>query len=302
MKKFFRYFELSLAEQRGFILLGLVILCALSIPYIYNIFRQEEEIQYELVPLTNMENNSVKEGKEGKSERHAYNHTLPIRNFDPNNLSIEEWNKLGLSSKQAQVIKNYEAKGGKFLTKEDLAKMYTISKAQYDCLEPYIRIDKSRLTEKAPSVFPDSKWVKVEKETKEDRKKLVDIMNADSADWVALRGIGPVFARRILNYRKALGGFNKVEQVAEVYGIPPETFDEIKGQLYLPPGAVVKKLEVNRCTVEELAKHPYISKKQALWIFNYRAQHGPYKDLESLTGVEMLNQDFLRKIEPYLEF
>ena len=32
--------------------------------------------------------------------------------FDPNGLSLENWQKLGLSKKQAAVIKRYESKGG----------------------------------------------------------------------------------------------------------------------------------------------------------------------------------------------
>ena len=34
--------------------------------------------------------------------------------FDPNGLSENDWKRLGLSAKQSKVIKNYEAKGGRF--------------------------------------------------------------------------------------------------------------------------------------------------------------------------------------------
>jgi DNA uptake protein ComE-like DNA-binding protein len=183
--------------------------------------------------------------------------------------------------------------------------MYTISKSQYERLAPYIQIDKSRLIDKSKLMFSqDAKVEKAENGTKATGKKmsLIDIATADSADWVALRGIGPVFAKRILNYRNALGGFSTVKQVAEVYGLPPETYDAIEGQLYLSPAIAVRKIGINSCTIDELAKHPYISKKQAQWIVNYRTQHGVYKNLESLTGIELLDRDFLRKIEPYLEF
>src|SRR6266496_4949342 len=35
-------------------------------------------------------------------------------NFDPNNLSTENWKQLGLNEGQIRAINNYQAKGGKF--------------------------------------------------------------------------------------------------------------------------------------------------------------------------------------------
>ncbi|MFD2554701.1 ComEA family DNA-binding protein [Sphingobacterium tabacisoli] len=305
MKKFFKYFELSLAEQRGFIMLSVLVLCQLGVPYLYDAIRKEEPLDYELVFLEQDDRQGVDGFEKRKTNVGPNKKLLPITAFDPNGLSIEEWVRLGLSSKQAQVIKNYEAKGGRFLSKEDLAKMYTISRSQYERLAPYIQIDKSRLIDKSRVMSAqEAKIEKAEDGAKATGKNLplIDIATADSTDWVALRGIGPVFAKRILNYRYALGGFSSIKQVAEVYGVPPETYDAIEGQLYLAPATAVRKIMINSCTIDELAKHPYISKKQAQWIVNYRTQHGAYKNLESLTGIELLDRDFLRKIEPYLEF
>jgi competence protein ComEA len=63
--------------------------------------------------------------------------------FDPNTASLQEFQKLGLSEKQASTIKNYLNKGGSFKTKEDLKKIYGISADQYNQLEPYIFIEKN---------------------------------------------------------------------------------------------------------------------------------------------------------------
>lgn len=303
MKKFFKYFELSLAEQRGFIMLGLLILFQLAVPYLYDIIRKEESLDYELTFLK-QEGTQVNEStEERKADMNSTKKLLPITVFDPNGLSIEEWRRLGLSHKQAQVIKNYEAKGGRFHSKEDLAKMYTISKAQYERLAPYVKIDKSKLMDKGKAVFAqEAKTAEGKKAIERKSTPLIDITTADSVDWVTLRGIGPVFAKRIVNYRNALGGFCDVNQIAEVYGLPPETYESIRQQLYLGAATAIRKIAINRCTIDELSKHPYISRKQAQWIINYRGQHGGYKNLESLTGIELLDQDFLRKIEPYLEF
>lgn len=52
----------------------------------------------------------------------------------------------------------------------------------------------------------------------------------------------------------------------------------------------------------DLAKHPYINKKQAQLIVNFRIEHGPYRDMRNLLQNKGLDPEFLRKIEPYLEF
>ncbi|MEM9858315.1 MAG: helix-hairpin-helix domain-containing protein, partial [Bacteroidota bacterium] len=45
-----------------------------------------------------------------------------------------------------------------------------------------------------------------------------DINEADTTQLKQLKGIGSVFSRRILKYRKLLGGFVTSDQLSEVYG------------------------------------------------------------------------------------
>ncbi|WP_161662352.1 helix-hairpin-helix domain-containing protein [Pedobacter sp. V48] len=47
--------------------------------------------------------------------------------FDPNTISVDDWQRLGLSFKQSAAILKYLEKGGKFKKTEDLKKMYTIT-------------------------------------------------------------------------------------------------------------------------------------------------------------------------------
>ena len=46
--------------------------------------------------------------------------------FDPNTLSVEGWQKLGLSEKTSKTINKYRSKGGKFYKPEDIKKILMI--------------------------------------------------------------------------------------------------------------------------------------------------------------------------------
>jgi hypothetical protein len=60
--------------------------------------------------------------------------------FNPNELSIQEGIRRGLTERQVQMIQTYVAKGGFFYKKEDFKKIYAISVEDYDRLVPYISI------------------------------------------------------------------------------------------------------------------------------------------------------------------
>ena len=215
--------------------------------------------------------------------------------FDPNNLPEGDWRRLGMSDKQIHVIKNYEAKGGKFRKKEDVKKMYCISPELYASLEPYIKIASTE--KKDTSGAYHKEW---KQEPVKPKKLMVELNAADSMELDRLKGIGSSFAKRIIKYRNMLGGFANVMQLMEVYGFDQEKFDGLKENVYAD-STLVMKLHVNSSTVDELKKHPYIKYNLANLIVNYRKQHGPYKSLSDLRKLDIITEDVYKKIVPYLE-
>lgn len=213
--------------------------------------------------------------------------------FDPNSLSPEGWARLGLREKTIGTIRNYLAKGGRFREPEDLSRIYGLFPDEYERIAPYIRI----------SAVPDS-FARKESGKKENtytppRYTVIDINTADTAAFISLPGIGPALARRILLFREKLGGFCKLEQVAETYGLPDSTFQRIRPYLKLG-GTEIRKIPLNSGSLDILKAHPYIRYQLARAITAYREQHGPYKSLEDLKQVALVSQDIWDKITPYL--
>lgn len=120
--------------------------------------------------------------------------------------------------------------------------------------------------------------------------------------WKLLHGIGSVLSKRIVKYRESLGGFHSIDQINEVYGLSLEIFEQIKPNLQINNETLIQRININLAAADELAIHPYINKKQAQTIVNYRNQHGNFKNLESLSQIKSLDNVFLRKIEYYLEY
>jgi competence protein ComEA len=202
--------------------------------------------------------------------------------FNPNTLPLDSLYRLGISEKLGKTIDNYRSKGGKFRKKEDLKAIYGFPPALYDSLEAYVILPPIPTQKATPLVVSVPQ---------------LDINLADSTDLMGLRGIGRVFSQRILKYRTALGGFYSINQLAEVYGMKAEMLAIIKPQLKIQHAHT--KIPIN--TVETL-KHPYLHSYQAKAILNFRQQHGAFKGVEDLKAIEVLDEETLAKLRPYLQF
>lgn len=213
--------------------------------------------------------------------------------FDPNDLPVDDWIKLGLTQKQAKSIHNYEGKGGQFRKKEDLAKMYVIDDEMYQRLEPFIAIKAE------PASTPAEKPKQFESTYPKKAPIIVNINTADSATLTQLRGIGPSYAKRIIKYRNMLGGFASASQLLEVYGMEQERLDGFIENIELTADNLFQ-ININNCEADALRNHPYISWNVANALVNYRKNHGPFETLEDIKKCNLVNDELYGKIVAYL--
>ncbi len=148
------------------------------------------------------------------------------------------------------------------------------------------------------------KWVDYKSGGKESgvrrKQQAIDINTADSAAWVALNGIGPGFAKRIMTYREKLGGFYQVDQLKEVYGLDSLWVKENKALLKVGAG-VYRFLAINQVEWKDF-KHPYLPYGQSKVVLAYRKQHGVLKDFEALEKIQLLDLVAWKRLKPYLSF
>lgn len=263
---------------------------------IRKIFVLNDEMKERLIPFVQIESS------EGSSKYSVKESELEpmLFDFDPNKIGVEEWTKLGLSEKQATVIENYKAKGGKFRKPEDIQKIFVLNDEMKARLLPYVRIGDSTLSDaKAPINYSElAKSIFAHKQSMQF--DVIEINTADSAMFEHLRGIGPTLAKRIVAYRVALGGFVSVNQIKEVWGLSDSTFQFIKPHLIIEK-TEIRQISLNTASYEILKNHPYIKGWLAKWILSYRKNNTSFKNVEQLKIVSSMTDSIYLKLKPYVK-
>jgi DNA uptake protein ComE-like DNA-binding protein len=129
---------------------------------------------------------------------------------------------------------------------------------------------------------------------------LINLNLADSTELIKIYGIGPVLSKRIVKYRNYLGGFYKVNQLQEVYGVNSQLFNEIKKNFQIDTN-LIKKININNADEKALAYHPYISDYEAKAITAFREfQNGKIQNLDDLVKNNIISDTIFKKINKYL--
>ncbi len=290
------FLSLNKSEQRGIIVLVTIILLIalvnLLMPYFVdskseldfdkyksNIesFLIEQKQFDDSVKMENLQNS-------GEIDKVVAEQIIKPFIFNPNKLPFEDWKKMGFTDRQIRTIKNYEAKGGKFRSNEDLKKMYSISDAEYEVIEPYISIpesNKGKFTEK-----------KIELEN-------IEINSADSSSLIKSLGLSPWLANRVILYREALGGYTNKNQLKEVYGFKDKIYHPIENYIEIDI-SLIRKIDINNIDFKELLKHPYFDYSTTKVVFDVRNKIGSFSSVDQLKLIDNINDSTFNKIKNYL--
>ena len=234
---------------------------------------------------------------------------LVLSEFNPNELTAEQWKNLGFTERQVKTILNYkELVGGEFLSKEQLAKCYAISLEKFAEIEAYIL-----LPEKT------SKKNNFENSFTKKELKISGKFNPDSysaKDWENM-GFSQKQAEAIIKYKNYLGGsFRSKEKFKECFIISPENYQRLAPYLLLPetvPDFAPKPKE-NKPKIEYTYFDPNaldaqgwqrlgFSEKQAQVIVNYRDKNlkGSFKSLEDIEKCFVISAEKFQELKPWIK-
>ena len=127
----------------------------------------------------------------------------------------------------------------------------------------------------------------------------MDVNKNDTAAFIALPGIGVKLSQRIVNFRERLGGFYKIDQIGETFGLADSIFQKIKPYLKLD-NTPLRKIDINTASLEQLKAHPYLRYALGNAIIQYRSQHGNFTSVTDIKKIMLITDDVFNKVAPYL--
>ena len=252
--------------------------------------------------------------------------------FDPNEADSTQLLRLGLAPFQVRSIYRYRARGGRFTTKDDFRRVYRLTNEQWEHLSPLIRIARkyqlvappqessqtiyASHTRRDRNVAPDAPATSLKSAVdslypavssnnthskypqKLSSNEVLDVNLADSTQLCRVPGIGPYFSRKIVQYRKRLGGYASTAQLLEIDDFPADAM----AWLVVADSASLQKLSVNHLTTRKLMKHPYVGYYRALDIENHKRIYKRVLNLDALRQMPHFTDEDIKRLEPYLEF
>lgn len=233
--------------------------------------------------------------------------------FDPNTADSTQLLRLGLQPWQVRNIYKYRAAGGIYRTKEDFARVYGLTVKDYRRLEPYIRISSDYLPaatlvgERSYGAYGANKAHGTDGANgpdgqepyprKIDSTQHIVLNTADTTQLKRVPGIGSYYAKEIVRHGKWLGGYVSVDQLDEIDGFPQEA------KKYLTiEHATPQRLNINKLSLQQLRRHPYINYYQAKAITDYRRLHGDIHSLQELRFSRDFTPEAIKRLEPYITF
>ena len=128
---------------------------------------------------------------------------------------------------------------------------------------------------------------------------MIELNSADTFELQQLRGIGPGFARRIVNFRERLRGYSDKKQVLEVFGMDTARYRMIEKNLLVNRDSI-HPVDLNTVTFKELLRHPYFPFTITKNIMIYRQKNKNFRSLDELKNIQGVNDSIFRRMIVYL--
>lgn len=278
----------SKSETRGLIVLFVIMLVLLIIRSV--MYRKLN--RYDLVSYLSADTNAIIESGNNSnyflnSESHDRITNLSSQPLDPNKATFNELVFLGVPSNVARNLIKFREHGAVYQSAHDLLKIYGFDSLLFKTL-------------KDKFIFSGTnEYSGVNLKTAE-RFMQIELNRSDSILLMRLPGIGPVLSVRILKYRNLLGGFYSPVQLTEVYGINDSLVKVLYKYVEIDT-SLIRKLNINVLSVDELEHHPYISEYQAKAIESYRRLIGPFISVNQLVKNYLIPEETYYRLLPYLE-
>lgn len=282
MKHTNSHFWYNKSQRNGVLLLVALIIIAQLI-YLYVDFSNAETVLDENeLDFYQAKIDSIKLSQKRESAPKIYP-------FNPNYLSDFKAYQLGMSVFEIDNLLAYR-KTGKFInTAKEFQQVTLINDSLLRVISPYFK-------------FPE--WTKKPKPKQENSNTEIisvkDLNQVDESDLKSISGIGEKLSKRIVSYRKMLGGFTFNDQLYEVYYLDSTVAKRVLKRYQVLSKPTIEKLNLNDAEFKEVLALPYIDYDLTKKLINYRNSVNQIKALEDLKKIDSFPLDKFDRIALYL--
>lgn len=294
MKQYFRDFMLFNKSQRiGIILLFSFIIIAQLLIHFADFstvsFKNNSKEEQNWLALQS-EIDSLRSNK--KSE------IFKIYPFNPNFITDYKGYKLGMSVVEIDRLLAFRKTNKYVNSAKEFQAVTKVSDSLLNAIAPLFK-------------FPD--WVTQKRNTnykpfensafaKKSPVVIKDFNEATQEDLMKVYGIGEGYSVRILKEKEKYGAFVSMEQLSEIWGLPPETIENLNKSFKINTPSSIKKVKINTASIKELMQFPLFKYSLAREIVIYRSSNGDFQNSADLTKIKGFPIEKIKIIALYLEF
>lgn len=289
MKNIKPHFKFTKQQRNGIFLL-LLLIVTLQCAYAFLNFSSEDiTVQSKELQLFQTEIDSLKLVE-------IENRKPKIYPFNPNFITDYKGYILGMTNKEINRLLKFRDKNQWINSARQFQQVTKVSDSIFNKISPYFK-------------FPD--WVTSPKPKKQYAKSFntnkpktdaqkIDLNTATAIQLQKVYGIGEAFSERIIKYRTKQNGFVSMLELNEIYGLTPETIEELKKSFSLKTPKAISRVNLNTATKAELVTVRFIDYEIAHSIIEFRTLHEGFKSLNELTKVKGLPVKKIELIKLYL--
>lgn len=298
MKNFKSHFKFNKQERSGIFFLLLIII-SLQIGYfVFRSFSSDEtEVAFSVDAEAQAKIDVLKELALVKD-------SVKIYLFNPNFITDYKGYTLGMSVTEIDRLHTFRGENKYVNSREDFQKVTQVSDSLLAVISPFFKFPewtrKNRITNlnsKKPKAIRNTQ---IGAGASLESIVLKDINSATADDLKKINGIGEVLSKRIVKFRKRLGGFLIEEQLYDVYGLEPDVAKKVFLNFKVFNKPAIERINVNSASADKIASLVYIKYDVAREIVSYREINGPFSSLNELENIEGFPVTKIDRIALYL--
>lgn len=290
------HFTFSKSQKHGIFLLIFIIIILQGI-YFYSVSdigNSSEEIHYDKAEL-------IKFQKEIDSLRFVQleERKPKIYPFNPNYITDYKGASLGMSNEEIDRLLAFRKQDKWINSVKQFQEVTKVSDSLLHAIEPYFKFPEWVTNPKKS--FEKTNFTFNKSPKSFDQK--TDLNKATALQLQKVNGIGEVLSERIIKLRnKFVGGFIDMVQLQDVYGLTPEVIARINEDFAVKTPRIIKKISLNKATIDELVTIQHIDYNLAFKIVEQRQLRDGFKSFEELKKVKDFPVNKFDIIKLYLHF